>query len=46
VVVAPRGKLLLVMTRTFVGDRITEINAVAEETRLSKMELTVPELVL
>lgn len=41
-VLAPRGRLLLVMTFEFEGDRITGIRAVAEADRLSKIELTVP----
>ncbi|WP_280387516.1 hypothetical protein [Nocardia wallacei] len=39
-VLAPRGTLTLVVT--FAGERIAEINAVADEDRLTGMELTVP----
>jgi len=41
-VLAPRGRLLLVMTLAFDGDRITGINPVAGKERLAAMELTVP----
>lgn len=41
-VLAPRGTLMLVMTFRFAGERITGINAVADDDRLSRMELTVP----
>ncbi|MGH8877321.1 MAG: sigma-70 family RNA polymerase sigma factor [Stackebrandtia sp.] len=42
VLVAPRGRLLLVLRLTFVDDRITEINAIADEGHLSEFELAVP----
>ncbi|RDI44432.1 sigma-70 family RNA polymerase sigma factor [Nocardia mexicana] len=41
-VLAPGGRLRLVMTFRFAGERIAEINAVADDDRLSRMELTVP----
>jgi RNA polymerase sigma factor (sigma-70 family) len=41
-VVAPRGKLLMVATFEFDGDRITQINAIARKAQLSAIELTVP----
>ncbi|UFS97046.1 sigma-70 family RNA polymerase sigma factor [Nocardia huaxiensis] len=41
-ILAPRGTLMLVMTIRFAGDRIAGITAVANEDRLSAMELTVP----
>lgn len=41
-VLAPRGTLRLVMTIRFAGERIAGINAVANEDRLSRMELTAP----
>lgn len=37
--VVPQGKLLLVLALTFDGDRITEIEAVADRTSLADMEL-------
>ncbi|HEX2145904.1 MAG TPA: sigma-70 family RNA polymerase sigma factor [Glycomyces sp.] len=42
VLVALRGRLLLVLTLRFEGDRIAEINAIADETRLAAIELAVP----
>jgi RNA polymerase sigma-70 factor (ECF subfamily) len=44
VIVAPRGRMLMVFTVVFDGDRITEISAVADKSRLSAMELTVPSV--
>ncbi|THV42537.1 sigma-70 family RNA polymerase sigma factor [Glycomyces buryatensis] len=41
VVVAPRGKVLLVMKMKFVGDRIAEIHAIAGKDELSEVELRV-----
>lgn len=41
-VLAPSGTLMLVMTIRFAGEHIAGINAVADEDRLSRMELTVP----
>lgn len=41
-VLAPGGTLMLVMTLRFVGERIAGIDAVADDDRLSRMELTVP----
>ncbi|WP_280301760.1 sigma-70 family RNA polymerase sigma factor [Nocardia abscessus] len=41
-VLAPHGTLMLVMTIRFAGDRIAGIDAIADEDRLSKMELTAP----
>ncbi|WP_067534413.1 sigma-70 family RNA polymerase sigma factor [Nocardia crassostreae] len=42
IALAPNGTLMLVMTVRFAGERIAEINAVADDDRLSRTELTVP----
>ena len=39
-IVAPKGKLLLVLALTFDGDRISEIEAVADRASLSELELS------
>ena len=41
VVVAPRGRLLLVLVPTVVGGRIVEIDVIADPERLSRLELAV-----
>jgi RNA polymerase sigma-70 factor (ECF subfamily) len=38
--VAPHGRRLLIVTLTFEGDRIKEIEAVADRASMSEMELT------
>jgi len=39
VVVAPRGRLMLVLTLKFAGDKIVEIDAIGEPERLEKFEV-------
>jgi RNA polymerase sigma-70 factor (ECF subfamily) len=39
VIVAPNGKLLLILGITFEGDRISEIEAVADKATLAELEL-------
>jgi hypothetical protein len=41
VIVAPRGRLFLVLTPTVAGDRITEIDVVADRDRLGQFDLSV-----
>jgi RNA polymerase sigma factor (sigma-70 family) len=41
-VVAPRGRLLLAIGLTVKGDKITEIDAVADPSRLRRLDLAVP----
>lgn len=41
VVVAPRGKLLMVLRFTFVDDKVTRIESIAAPERVSKLDLTV-----
>jgi RNA polymerase sigma-70 factor (ECF subfamily) len=40
-VVAPRGKLVMVLRFTIAGGKITEIDVVADPERLSQLELAV-----
>lgn len=42
IVLAPRGTMMLVMTVRFAGERISGIDAIADDGRLSRMTLTVP----
>jgi RNA polymerase sigma-70 factor (ECF subfamily) len=41
VVVAPRGRLLLVLELTITHDKIAEINVISDPARLQKLDLAV-----